>query len=54
MTVTKNQLHFKHFQAWDPYTKSLVAEISSNATVVSAKKFLLKAIKALPFKIQSI
>ena len=54
MTVTKNQLHFKHFQAWDPYTKMLVAEIYSNATALTAKKFLLKAIKELPFKIESI
>ena len=54
MTVTKNQLHFKHFQAWDPYTKTLVAEVCSSATAVAAKKFLLRVIKALPFKIISI
>ena len=54
MSVTKNQLHFKHFQAWDPYTKMLVVEIYSNATALTAKKFLLKAIKELPFKIKSI
>ena len=54
MTVTKNQLHFKHFQAWDPYTKFLVAEVSSNATAAAAKKFLHKVIKVLPFTIKSI
>ena len=54
MVVTKNQLHFKHFQAWDPYTKSLVAEVYSDATSISAKKFLIKLIQVCPFKIQSI
>ena len=54
MVVTKNQLHFKHFQALDPYTKLLVADVYSNATSISAKKFLAKLIQSLPFKIQSI
>ncbi len=54
MVVTKNQLHFKHFQAWDPYTKSVIAEVYSDATSLSAKKFLDKLIKTFPFKIQSI
>jgi putative transposase len=54
MVVTKNQLHFKHFQAWDPYTKSLVAGVYSDATSLSAKKFLDKVISSLPFKIKSI
>jgi len=54
MVVTKNQHHFKHFQAWDPYTKSLVAEIYSDATSISAKKFLAKVIEQFPFKVQSI
>lgn len=54
MVVTKNQLHFKHFQAWDPYTKSLVADVYSDATSISAKKFLDKLIKTFPFKIRSV
>jgi putative transposase len=54
MVVTKNQLHFKHFQAWDPYTKFLIAEVYSDATSISAKKFLAKLMQALPFKIKSI
>jgi len=32
MTVTKNQLHFKHFQAWDPCTKTVIANVYSGAT----------------------
>jgi putative transposase len=54
MVVTKNQLHFKHFQAWDPYTKTIVAEAYSAATSTSAKKFLTKVINEFPFKVQSI
>jgi IS30 family transposase len=54
MSVTKNQTNFKHFQAWDPITKTLVAEVYSCATSSSAKKFLLKVIKDLPFKVHSI
>jgi len=54
MVVNKNQLHFKHFQAWDPFTKTVVADVYSNATSISAKKFLDKVLRTLPFKVQSI
>lgn len=54
MVVNKNQLHFKHFQAWDPVTKFIVAEVYSDAKSISAKKFLTKVINNLSFKIQSI
>ena len=54
MTVSKNQKIFKHFQAWDPITKTIIADVSSNAKSVTAKKFLQKLIKELPFKIKSI
>ena len=54
MSVTKNNVNFKHFQAWDPCTKTVVAEVFSSATSSSAKKFLLKAIRDLPFPVQSI
>lgn len=54
MVVNKNQLHLKHFQAWDPCTKIVVADVYSNATSISAKKFLDKALRELPFKVQSI
>ena len=52
--ISKNQTSFKHFQAWDPCTKTLVAEVFSNATSSAAKKFLLKTMCELPFPIQSI
>jgi len=54
MTVTKNNVYMKHFQAWDPITKTIVAEISSNATSNAAAKFLHKVIREMPFKVLSI
>ena len=54
MSVNKNQAYIKHFQAWDPYTKTLMAEVYSNATSLSAKRFLEKLIREVPFKIESI
>lgn len=39
MVVTKNQLHFKHFQAWDPYTESLVADVYSDAIQYQLRNF---------------
>jgi putative transposase len=54
MSVTKNQTNFKHFQAWEPISKTLVADVYSCATSSSAKKFLLKVINELPFKVHSI
>jgi len=44
----------EHFQAWDPITKVIVADITSNATSSAAAKFLYKVIKELPFKLKSI
>jgi hypothetical protein len=38
----------------DHNTKSLVAEIYSDATSIPAKKFLAKVIDQFPFKVQSI
>ena len=54
MVVTKNNIHFKHFQAWDPCTKILVAEVYSEATSSAAAKFLLKVIRELPFPLRSV
>ncbi len=54
MSVTKNIFSFKHFQAWDPITKVIIADISSNAKSLTAAKFLRKLIKELPFKLKSI
>jgi putative transposase len=54
MSVNKNQAHMKHFQAWDPYTKTLMAEVYSSATSLSAKRFLEKLIREVAFSIESI
>jgi len=54
MTVIKNNIRLKHFQAWDPITKTLVAEVYSSATSIVATKFLLKVIQKLPFPLKSI
>lgn len=54
MTVTQNNVHMKHFQAWDPVTKTIVAEVYSNAKSATARQFLHKLIRELPFPIQSI
>lgn len=54
MTVTKNQITVKHFQAWDPITKVIIAQVYSNATSSCAKKFLSKVIEEMPFNIKSI
>ena len=54
MSVIKNNIRLKHFQAWDPITKTLVAEVYSNATSIVATKFLLKVIQKLPFPLKSI
>ena len=54
MTVTKNGISFKHFQAWDPKTKIIVAHVTSNATSAAATKFLHKMKDEFPFDIKSI
>jgi putative transposase len=54
MSVTKNNVSMKHFQAWDPTTKTIVADLASNATSNAAAKFLQKVVKDLPFKVTSI
>jgi putative transposase len=54
MSMTKNNIGLKHFQAWDPITKYINADVSSNATSRAARIFLLKLIKESPFKISSI
>ena len=51
MSVFKNNCPAKHFQAWDPTSRFIHAELYSNATSRSAKKFL---ITAAPFTIESI
>jgi predicted transcriptional regulator len=54
MTVTKNQITFKHFQAWDPITKVIVAEVVSDAKSCTAAKFLRKVVKEMPFAVKSV
>jgi putative transposase len=54
MTVTKNGITVKHFQAWDRKSKYMDAGVSSNANAKSAKRFLLEFVKAAPFPILSI
>lgn len=54
MTVTKNNIKIKHFQAWDPKSKFIHAGVCSNATSSSAAKFLEEFIQKAPFKVESI
>lgn len=54
MTVTKNGITVKHFQAWDRVSKYIHANVYSHAKSSSAKRFLLDLLEKSPFKIQSI
>lgn len=54
MSVSKNNICGKHFQAWDPKSKFIHAGIYSNAKSQSAKKFLENFIEKAPFPIRSI
>lgn len=54
MTVTKNGICFKHFQAWDRRSKYIDATAYTDATSSSAKRFLLDFVKKAPYKILSI
>ena len=54
MTVTKNNITFKHFQAWDPISKVIVADAVTNAKSVTASRFLRKVMKEMPFQVKSV
>lgn len=54
MTVTKNGICFKHFQAWDRRSKYIDTQVYSDAKSSSAKRFLLDFVKNAPYKILSI
>ena len=54
MTVTKNGISFKHFQATCPVTKITIAEIYSQATSRCAARLLAKVREELPFPLISI
>lgn len=54
MTVTKNGIVVKHFQAWDRKSKYMHTSVYSHAKASSAKRFLLELVKVCPFPILSI
>lgn len=54
MTVTRNGLVCKHFQAWDRRSKFIHAQVYSNAKSSSAKRFLHEFVEKAPFTIKSI
>jgi putative transposase len=54
MTVTKNGITLKHFQAWERRSKHLFARVYSHAKAPSAKRFLMDFVAQAPFKILSI
>jgi len=54
MSVCKNGIRVKHFQAWERRSKYIHAHVYSNATSRSAKRFLEEFIELAPFKIKSI
>lgn len=54
MTVTKNGITVKHFQAWERKSKYIKAAVYSNATAKSARRFLLELVTEAPFLILSI
>ncbi len=54
MTVSKNGLTMKHFQAWYLVSKYVYANVYSSAKSATAQKFLLELIENLPFYILSI
>ena len=54
ISVSKNNTYLKDFQAWDPISKYVDAQVFTNATSHSAKKFLHQLITNTPFKISSI
>jgi hypothetical protein len=54
MSASKNGVTVKHFQAWDRRSKHIHAQIYSNATARSAKRFLEELVETAPYKIRSI
>ena len=54
MTATKNGVTSKHFQAWERRSKHIHAQVYSNATARSAKRFLQELVEIVPYKIISI
>jgi len=54
LSASKNNISLKHFQAWDPTSKYIHANVYSNAKSRSAKRFLIELINQAPFSITSI
>ena len=54
MTATKNSVTCKHFQAWERCSKHIHAQVYSNATAGSAKRFFQELVEIKPYKILSI
>jgi len=54
MTVCKNGVACKHFQAWERRSKFIHAQVYSNAKASSATRFLTELIDQAPFAIKSI
>lgn len=54
MSVSKNQLGVKHFQAWDPGSKYMHANVYTNAKSRTAKRFLEEYIAAAPYVVRSL
>ena len=54
MSVFKDGMSMKHFQAWDPQSKIIVADVYTHASSSSAAKFLEKVMKEMPFATKSI
>lgn len=54
MTVTKNGVRIKHFQAWERTSRYIHASAYDNATSRSAAKFLRELVAHAPYKIRSI
>ena len=54
MSVSKDGMNVKHFQAWAPISKVIVADMYSSANSSSASKFLDKMMKEMPFMVKSI
>ena len=54
VTVTKNGITVKHFQAWERKSKFIHAQVYSHAKASSAKRLLVELLTTAPFKIKSI
>lgn len=54
MTVTKNGITLKHFQAWERKSKYIHANVYSHAKSSAAAKFLRELVAKAPYKIKTI